>query len=209
MTKKLCAVWFAVSTIFLSAQIVSASDVDGWAYALGVSIGFAEFQASRPMQAGYAIMLDNLNRVPKFIDPLAERNIALDISEYNKVMTPLNNTFTSQDRLMRAAYPRIKDMRNAYSTKLRAASPRYGDAFDFGTSIAMAEGQASVQERDATRQAVQTSLDAINRNNLPGLSATELNKTKENINRQEPIEKVYTNIAALRDAYQKDINNLP
>jgi len=66
-----------------------------------LSIGFAEFQASRATQAGYSIMLSNLDRVPLLITPLAQRNIALDIRDYENVRTPLNNTFTYQDGLFK------------------------------------------------------------------------------------------------------------
>lgn len=180
------------------------------AFGLGVSMGFASFQATVQSLDGWAATDAALARARTFanlvkgpvpnLDAAALQALRAERIKENQHYQSINNPNHLVTR-QSYYYSRIVPLRGLYAGTIRQASKPMGDAYDLGQTISIAEAQATAGE--PARQIVRSSLvnARVPAANL-GLPAKDLTDIIQQIDQGAPLNSIYGQITYLRGKYQ-------
>jgi hypothetical protein len=205
----LCLTFIAISRPKPHTNAQATSDA-GNAYGLGVSMGFASFQATTLRDRWGDAYWEAVKQARQFahlvqgavpeLDPAPLR--VLDQEFVNDV-----NARIDTDAKQGSYYSRVLALRGQYSSTLHQATKQLGNAYDLGVAISIAEGQATVGE--PARGIVRSSL--VNAQALAtnlGVSTSELAGIILQIDQGVAVNGIYGQVTQLRGKYQALLSSL-
>lgn len=202
-TSKMLILCLALSALIQPGQRADAqvtSDA-GNAYALGVSMGLASFQAAAGKD--WFLVADAIGQVRKFGDSLKGVAPGLNTAELSK----LGNQLRQSQITIQEVYPPIVTARGEFQQILQQASKQVGSAYDLGVAISIAEAQATAGE--PARGIVRSSLVSAQAPAISlGIPANELAGIIAQIDQGVALNSIYGQISYLRGKYQSILSAL-
>ena len=176
----------------------------GNAYGLGVSMGFASFQATTLRHTWGDAYWEAIKQALRFAKLVHGPVPALDPAP----LKVLDSEFASDvnarvdvDAKQGSYYSRILALRGQYSATIRQATKQMGNAYDLGVALSIAEAQATAGE--PARAIVRSSLvSAQTPASSLGLSTSELAGIIAQIDQGTALQSIYGQIVSLRGKYQ-------